>query len=192
MRMTKEAKQFLRKEYAKVWGNDYTRMIDHCVNSTSGFVQFPNGWIFALDKPHIKTEFWFGEHGYDYDEKVKLAHECSTSETYFMLENLERTDAFNLLQKLNNEVYNPRPVPYFAKMYSTGNDRFAYIQWCDYNGNDRYGNHHDDEDKVPEDMICVIKSFCENEQEKFEKRLRTYLKRYGLSKCRFDTYWADR
>ena len=28
--------------------------------------------------------------------------------------------------------------------------------------------------------------------QKFEKRLKTYLKRYGLSKCSYGVYWADR
>ena len=34
--------------------------------------------------------------------------------------------------------------------------------------------------------------FLDTDIAEFEKRLRTYLKRYGLTKCRFSTYWADR
>ena len=34
--------------------------------------------------------------------------------------------------------------------------------------------------------------FLENEQAEFGKRLDSYLKRYGLEKCHFGVYWADR
>ena len=64
-------------------------------------------------------------------------------------------------------------------------DRFGYI--------DRRT-----EETVTEDMHKLTEDECEllyytarAEQEKFEKRLNTYLKRYGLSKCHYWTYWLD-
>ena len=35
------------------------------------------------------------------------------------------------------------------------------------------------------------RALTKEEREKFEKRLRTYLKRYGTSKLRTWTYWLD-
>jgi hypothetical protein len=38
----------------------------------------------------------------------------------------------------------------------------------------------------------LAKKLVATESKRFEKRLRTYLKRYGLSKIHSWTYWADR
>jgi hypothetical protein len=41
-----------------------------------------------------------------------------------------------------------------------------------------------------EDRLAILEGL-KREREKFDKRLQTYLKRYGTSKIRTWTYWAD-
>jgi hypothetical protein len=52
-----------------------------------------------------------------------------------------------------------------------------------------YGRKTDEELTI--DDLTELYRICFEEQMKFCKRLRTYLKRYGLSKVRTWTYWAD-
>lgn len=45
---------------------------------------------------------------------------------------------------------------------------------------------------LDDDERAAVTGMLQDECDKFGKRLTSYLKRYGLSKCRFSTYWADR
>ena len=46
--------------------------------------------------------------------------------------------------------------------------------------------------RLTDEETAAFIQMHKEEVEKFEKRLRTYLKRYGLSKCYYGMYWADR
>lgn len=176
MKLTKEDKAFLAEKYRTVWEDE--SMVEHCVKKTSAYVVLRDDKVLTFDKPTIKTDFWFGEHGFDYDEKIKLAHELSNDEAYFVEENINRCDAVRMLKAL-----------------AEGDDVMV-CQSC--SGGDichlRFYNHRDKVDgrELYPDELEEIVVVLEEEREKFRKRLVTYLKRYGLSKCRFDTFWADR
>lgn len=189
MKMTKQDKELVREQYAKVWhrrdGSVDEKMVDYCTKKTSGYVMI-DGRMITFDKPSIKTDFWFGEHTYDYDEVTKHAEACSKSEKYFVAENLHDIDW--RLEAIED--------PY-CKMYIGGrgysnqsNDCIlGSIEFC------RYGidmPRIKDAREMTNEEREQYADFIKDERDKFEKRLHTYLKRYGLSKCHFGTYWADR
>lgn len=200
MKMTKEEKQRAREQYEKVWHNDQ-KMVDYCTNRTSGYIMLGDVMV-TCDKPHIQTDFWFGEHTYDYDEVCETAHKLSTDEQYFIDENLRGCDAHSMLEALDGRDrwgYEAMYDVYVVGHHYTGQDddcQLGYVtalklgtdpqrHFAVRNGVQPYRKATDDE-------IVVLKAFYTDEVQKFEKRLRTYLKRYGMSKCHFGVYWADR
>ena len=67
MKLTKDDKMMLRKEYVKVWGSD-GKMVDHCVKSASGYIDFgdvlmafPDG-CYIMDRKRPYWEASFGIH----------------------------------------------------------------------------------------------------------------------------------
>lgn len=180
MKITKDDKMMLRKEYAKVWGGD-DGMVEHCVGHASGFLWLGD-WLYVIDKPSIKTDFWFGEHTYDYDEVCERCDVASRDEDYFVKQNLRDCNAVWMLKEIEGTK-----KPYLCEKYSSLGGRMCYIDW-----------RHDWESGRNEIRplegfeVDMLKQLWEEEVEKFRKRLGTYLKRYGLSKCHFGVYWADR
>ena len=188
MKITEEQKEELRTEYQKVWGDD-AKMVDWSVKQASCVIEL-RGYIVDYRKPHIETRFCFGEHGYDFDEVVDECHRASESEKYFMRENMERTDAFDVIAALDGEggrhwrELHPILRP---GRYGRGDTRLAYIEWTADGA-----EAHADPMALTADEKAQLRQMMVEEQEKFEKRLKAYLKRYGLSKCQYWTYWADR
>lgn len=200
MKMAKEDKQRVREQYEKVWHED-AKMVDYCTNRTSGYIMLDDVMV-TCDKPHIQTDFWFGEHTYDYDEVCETAHKLSTDEQYFIDENLRGCDAHSILEALEGRdrwgyetMYDVYVVGHH---YSSQDDdcQLGYVtalrlgtdpqrHFAVRNGVQPYRKATDGE-------IEALKTFYADEVAKFEKRLRAYLKRYGLSKCNYGVYWADR
>lgn len=192
MKMTKQDKQILREQYEIVFrGNE--KMIDFCVRSASGFVDFGD-LIVEFEKPTILTSFWFGEH--NYEDKSGVCEAASKSIDFFMRENIDRMYSKHLLDRIDGsgEYYSAFRYPYVVKEYVSRYEgcRLGRIEFADSNGefcncyfNGRARKLDDDEVEELREALC-------DEVAKFEKRLRTYLKRYGLSKCSYNTYWADR
>ena len=186
-KLTKERRFILYQEYAKVWHSDY--MIEHCVKQASDFIEI-DGIIIVFDKDSIKTDFWFGEHTYDYDEVCQRADDCSKSEAYFIAENMRQCDAHRHLELLDD----PRWTPYLHSHAYTDQEKdckLGYVSFYRDGIDDRFSSITDYRPLDP-DEIDVYRAACESEVAKFEKRLRTYLKRYGLSKCHYGVFWADR
>ncbi|MDD6945091.1 MAG: hypothetical protein PUI67_05585 [Collinsella sp.] len=142
-----------------------------------------DGETIEFIQPSIKKDFWFPE-----DDRTREDHErtwarvasCET-EDYFMSENLDSTRAARLLRCLSENSANM----YVVHDYGRGESFVG----TDY---DRDGANYAGARKLSADGAEQLRDACEREQAKFEKRLRTYLKRYGLSKCNFDTYWSMR
>ena len=183
MKMTKEAKRAVREQYEKVWHED-TKMVDFCTKKTSGYVMI-DGTMVTFDKPHIKTDFWFGEHTYDYDEGVEHADKCSESESYFLAENLSDLDwRLECAEDRNIKMYlSPR-----GYCHQDDDCILGYVEFCRYYESPRSKGARE---MTPEERGAYAE-FVKEEREKFEKRLNAYLKRYGLSKCHYGVYWADR
>lgn len=190
MKITEEQRNVLRAEYRKVWHGN-AKMVDHCVRSASCMIEL-RGLIVDFDKPSIETRFCFGEHGYDYDEVMDACDAASRSEKYFMARNLEGTDAYRAIGMLDGDAerFWRKAYPILKPHRYCGQDedcRIAYIEWTT-DASEAHGNPM----ALTENEKAELRQMMVEEQEKFEKRLRTYLKRYGLSKCQYWTYWADR
>ena len=176
MKLTKEDKQYLADKYRTAWADE--GMVEHCVKTTSAYVTLNDGKALTFDKPTIQTDFWFGEHGYDFDDKNDLCHELSNDEAYFIEKNMNRCDAVRMLKALADG----KDVS-VCQSYSGGD--ICHLRF--YNHWDKVEGRELDQDEL-EEIVTVLKE----EREKFRKRLMTYLKRYGMSKCHFGTFWADR
>lgn len=188
MKLTKDDKKKLREQYEMVWhkrdGSVDQKMVDYSVGAASGYVMI-DGVMVVFDKPHIKRDFWFGEHTWDYDEVVEHCDKCSESEKYFLAENLK--DFEWRLENLDDPWEKVYIVP---REYCCQSDdcKLGYVEFCRYHEKPRGKNVREMTDGEKEQYAEFIK----DEKAKFEKRLNTYLKRYGLSKCSYRVFWADR
>jgi len=189
MKITEEQKDELRREYAKVWHDD-AKMVDYSVKQASCVINL-RGYLVDYDKPSIETRFCFGEHGYDFDEVSETCEAASKSEKYFMRKNMDGTDAKRVIDMLDGAGRCWRKAYPILRphRYCCQDDdcRIAYIEWTA-----DASEAHADPMALTDDEKAELRQMMVEEQEKFEKRLKAYLKRYGLSKCRYWTYWADR
>lgn len=169
---------------------DYTR------KNTARIVELDNGELLAIDKPRIETRFCFGygQNGIgtqeDYDKAYDAMHYADTNEGYFVRENLKQlTDEIKSIKDYlrmiapdySGTVY---AAPYLFH-YGEGLRELTFRY--DYQIDDKRDNYR----KPTIDELQHIIAAYEIEVKIFEKRLQTYLKRYGLSKLHTWTYLSD-
>jgi len=204
MNLTKQDKAMLTDEFRKAWrrrdGSIDQEMVDFCMKKTSAYV-FVRGALVTLDKPDIEKNFCFGYRSSVYfdesDDARRMADYAATHEDYFVRRNVEGTDAYEIMRLIDglmaedslDESWHSL-TPYLNRVRYTSQDddcRMGNVVWVDrWN---TYGRKTDEELTI--DDLTELYRICFEEQMKFCKRLRTYLKRYGLSKVRTWTYWAD-
>ena len=182
MKITKDGKKMLAERYAEVWGDD-VGMVEHCVKRASGYMMFGDDML-VMEKPGIKTDFWFGEHGYDYDEVCQRCSDARSDVDYFVGRNLDDCEPCQHI----GEIDGGNHIPYLVRGYSAcKGSRFAWVVWKRPSDSAEGALR-----KLTADEVVAFRAFCKAEVEKFERRLTSYLKRYGLSKCHYHVYWADR
>ena len=193
----------LKQRYAEilaadVWHNDQS-MVDFCVKEAGYIVELENGDILAITKPRIQKDFCFGysDSRYDtedYDRANAMAAHASSSTDYFLAENLREIDnAIKLLENNGFEEYTDGfktrrvvyrvGIPYSRQPENSKLKSLFTLPW-----------HDERSQKYPElsvnDRLRVIEGY-KAVRAAFEKRLNTYLKRYGLSKVNSWSYWRD-
>lgn len=190
--MDKNIKEIVSTEYAKVYttGSD---MHKYCVNKASDAVVLESGMIFIFEKPSIEKSFCFGYRlssvdTQEYDEANEMASSVhNDGGSYFKAYNLR---SFERFEDELNEVAEC-PENYFVQASYSGEVKIcSYFQdACRY----RY-----DYGKLPEGATLLtaadvknLKKVNASEKAKFEKRLNTYLKKYGTSKLRSWSYWSE-
>lgn len=145
-------------------------------------VKLSDGTLFEIEKPSIETHFCFGERGYDYDDAVHAACEARTNEDLFRIRNLRAIN--DKIAELENGP-DPGCKMWVNVVYGVSAD---------------YVNHGDEwhmelvnckTHELTKEDRDAIRAGYEIVKEAFEKRINTYLKRYGLSKVRSWTYWVD-
>lgn len=153
----------------------------------SHICKLPNGCIVVANKKRIETDFWFAEGdqcGVSYGEARKIAEAASKSEQWFIDKN---TSELNYtIKQLKNQLKG-----YYSNFDKIGLRKYNYKNVCEIVTLRLYVNKDECYELTNEDLIALI-DFYESVKADFEKRLQTYLKRYGLKKCSFQTYWADR
>ena len=61
---------------------------EYNAKDVAGYMVTADGKIITIKKPQIQTSFWFGESGYDFQEKVELASKASRDREYFKQKNI--------------------------------------------------------------------------------------------------------
>lgn len=198
-------KAMLTEQFKKVWSNE--KMVTYCVNNTATIAKLPNGEIITVEKQGIETRFCFGESGYDYDDALQMAHHARTSEEYFKDENMASfrkwVEELEECKKLDRSA-----LVIYQKHYTgqTEDCKLASIQivrmgevieacggcvrldelpgkeislWC-----------RDCRIATNEEINLILEAYKEAAKA-HEKKVDSYLKRYGTSKVHSWTYWRE-
>lgn len=202
----KANKELLQAEYSKVWKDQ--KMIDFCVNKVAAVAVLPSGEIVTVEKRKIEKDFCFGESGYDYDDAQKAAATARKSQGYFKRENLKPFDEWlkdleDALDFKGNYALVINPKAYYSqtddcKLASVEFVRFwEVIDACG-------GECHVDELPGKEltirgcsrriatnEEIRLIMDAYREARAAHEKKVDSYLKRFGTSKVNAWTYWRE-
>jgi hypothetical protein len=198
-------KDFLRTEYTKVWKDG--KMIDYCVNKVATYATLPDGKIVVVDKERIEKDFCFGESGYDYDDAQSMAAYARKSEDYFREQNMKHFEAWiKDLTEAMEENGDYKLVIHKGYTRQTPDCKIVSIRFyrlwevIDACGGSVYLSElpgrsitiHGVEGKVAtnEEIQLILDAYKEAAQA-HEKKVNTYLKKYGTSKVHSWTYWRD-
>lgn len=201
MKTQKELKEeFMNIIINEVWSKDLS-MQNHIRKKTDYIVELSNGDIIALEKPNIKTKFAFGyglnlvSTNEEHEEASNMARYAETSFDYFKeknmkdlkdeIENLKQCLSKNYCECYTSIQYYREPdtckLVSYSTCYDCRNPEKEPWMW----------NNHKRLRKLDKDDIQLIIDGLEVVLENFEKRLDTYLKKYGLSKIQTWTYLVD-
>lgn len=149
----------------------------------SHICKLPNGCIVVAKKNRIETDFWFAEGsqcGTTLKEARKLADAASKSEQWFIDNNTSELN--DTIERLKEQLKDGYSNYNEIGLRDVGN----YCVVTSFFANE--SNYY----QLTKEDLRVLIDFYKSVKANFEKRLQTYLKRYGLKKCSFRTYWADR
>ena len=208
MPITKTEKEILRTEYSKVWKEQ--KMIDYCTNKVAEYTILSDGKIVVTDKRSIEKNFCFGESGYDYDDARAMSDLARKSEKYFKDKNMEYyNEWFKDLDECVNVNHNGRyvltinPKHYYSQ---TEDCKLANLKWhkltdiIDFMGGSccleelagaEVNDHGTLYRVATEEEVHQIYEMYKRTAESHEKKINSYLKRYGTSKVHSWTYWRD-
>lgn len=184
-------REIIRAEYSKAWSG---KMLDYCIGRVSRAIEIESGCVFIWKKPSIKTDFCFGESGYDYDDAQRMAAHARTSTEYFKAENLKKFD--EVLKALNGsgEGYYYNRTPYIRNESYSGAEDLKLCQLAWYRPCELEREIDSEKSRLRllyENELKAIIDGYKAERAALEKRLDNYIKRYGLSKIHSWTYWRD-
>ena len=184
----------LKSEYerilaSEVWSRS-PHMVEHCLKNAAHIVELTDGSIVVIEKPSIKKDFCFGyrDSRYDteeYDEANAAAAHARSSTDYFLSENLAAIDeVINHLEGKTRDSWEYHIcIPYNGQAANSKLKRIREFYWHDEIGQKYPKLEGENRTRVLEGYKAVRASF--------EKRLHSYLKRYGLSKVNSWSYWVD-
>lgn len=197
----------LRRQFEKAW--DSPKMVDYCVKKVAAVAILPSGEMLVIDRQSIETRFCFGESGYDYDEAADMAQYARQSEDYFKRENMKYfADLLHDIDEAAHGEYAPRLVIYTNGAYigqtadcALRNFGFARMNdIIDACGGSCYLEELPGRELTIRCQPCriataeeltIIRAAVQSAAAAHEKRVETYLKRYGTSKVHTWTYWRD-
>lgn len=184
--LTKEEEKALREEYmVRMMAGEDDHWRKYYEGEIGAIVKLTDGRLVNIEKPRIRTDFCFGESGYDFDDAVRMSEVARTRESYFLdsnLEDLRRTVAF---------LSRDPGAESFSQLYAVVTDDYkAGIADFHMTGLFDHWGKKCHEEVSEEDRERLLEGY-RKVYAAFEKRLKAYLKRYGLSKIRSWTYWRD-
>ena len=194
----KELHSLYYEEMLRCWHGD-VEMATFCTKGTARIIETSNGHYITIDKPRIDTDFCFGysDSRYDtedFDRAIRMAEHAKTSELYFIRANLKQMK--ETLAILKSIQRGSRVWTALTQIHYSGSppDTKAYA-WSiikSWNGIPEYMVEQSNVKEMDSETLDRLITGYKMEIVVFHKRLRTYLKRYGMSKVRTWTYWADR
>ena len=149
----------------------------YCKQYYIGAVKLNEGY-YLIEKDSIETRFCWADEGEDYERYKRVTSNEDNLKEYFLWHNLKRAN--KLLKELRSD----------SKFY-IGDENYrkkVYIYTPYYSWEDK--RNPNDVEVSAEQRAMLIKA-VEYRLQQFEKRLYTYLKRYGVSKIHTWTYWKD-
>lgn len=193
--MTKEEKAVVSQQCEKTGAS----FAAYLAKSTSNYFTSDDGIVVLFDKPSIQTEFWFGEHGSE--DLTDEARAAEKSVEFFINENMGGLRTYRRAWDNVDEYGHRTPYhyPYIKRGAYSGQSAdcaLGIIEFGTWNGESQNyrGNLEGDHGfrKLTESETERLKEAEERRDALFLKRLKSYLKRYGLSKVNCRTFWADR
>ena len=199
-------REALRAEFAKAWSSP--KMIDYCTNKVAAVAVLPSGEIVTVDKQKIETSFCFGESGYDYDEAAEMAQHARESSEYFKRENMKEfeswiNDLTEVLNGLSNYRLTISDKAYFGqsddcKLRNISFDKLSDIidafggsaDLYELPGKELSVNGRSCRVATPKEIEIILDAY-KAAAKAHEKKVDSYLKRYGTSKVHSWTYWRD-
>lgn len=148
-----------------------------------GAVKLSNGWFILLKKTSIVNQFCFQDEGPEYEFYKSLINSEENMKEYFISENIE-----GLERKIKEIKGNKDDIILVRKNYEDKDVCDVFVE-CEY---ERLYGYREAEKYIPteEDKKNIINALI-YQRDQFKKRLETYLKKYGTSKIKTWTYWAD-
>lgn len=146
-------------------------------------VKLPEGY-YLIEKPTIDNRFCFHDEGPDYDFYCSLHENESNLRSYFMSENLRKID-----DRIEALTDTDEYTVLVGKSYRKG---IATLNYFRYPYEARRAMESQGMRSLTEAERSEIVEAMKVVRADFEKRLNTYLNRYGVSKIHTWTYWADR
>jgi len=180
------------QEWTKVWQDK--GMLDYERKKFSSAIRLQNGGILYFEKPSIDNAFCFHDEGPDYDYyRHLMADKEKRLAQYFLDRNLSGYDED--IERLKSLTKDCRRLYIQRQSYTGETERLNLWKWYSWSEwdvkNEPYRYTPGTYEKMTDRDRKAILQAVKREREKFEKRLQTYLKRYGTSKIRTWTYWAD-
>lgn len=176
-------------ECVKVWGND-KEMLDYCYKKFSYAIRLQNGGILPFEKPRIENRFCWADEGVSLENYNYVTSNEERLKQYFLQENLAGFDEEIKQLSKSDDVLGTLYIERLGGEDSTQN-LWRWCLWNDYDVKVNPWKYKGDHEKMSDADRKTILAAVQHERDKFEKRLNTYLKRYGTSKIRTWTYWAD-
>lgn len=175
------------------------KMIKYLLGDADVFVPLADGTIIEFSKPRIDKDFWVGYsdcgQGITYDEANSTIDAIHNNfAEYFKSENMRGIDQFieEAIAAKDNIAHNYTfDIAVVCGRWNGQADDSPLREVC-------VGVNLNDHPLEPgcrvatiDDMERIIAAL-EQRKANFEKRLNTYLKRYGTSKLHVGRYWVDR
>jgi len=184
-------KALLVKAHGESRANEYLK-------DTSNLMRSECGVIIAFEKEKINAgTFWFHDEGANYEYYKEVTKDEESKRKYFLRQNLDKyDDLIKELQTRERDYADVVPTYFEIERCSLGKlgyangvhtSRLCHVIDSEQDPRTRHLIHRMSESEIKQ-AIAILKE----ERAKFEKRLQAYLKRYGISKVSFNTYWADR
>ena len=202
----KANKELLHDEFKKIWKKD-ERMTNYCANKAVTMAILPDGGIVVVEKQGIDKDFCFGESGYDMDDAIESVYVAMTSQDYFLHENMKTfnnwlrdledaksangnwmliiTDKAYIGQREDCRIRDIQFVRVTDVLEVTGPAFLNELPGTKITVRGCSGH------LATADEIDAIEQAYKEAAADHEKKVKSYLKRYGTSKVHAWTYWRD-